>query len=356
MKLLGVSIAFLLRGFSWLLLMVFSSGFAQSGLNPKIKVLSEEFIFKDADFSQCHAPTLTELDNGVIMSAWFAGPYERHPDVGIYTSIKGSEGWSKPMQVANGIQSDSIRYPCWNPVLTNFEDSTVLFYKVGPSPSQWWGMRMETKDFGAHWSKPEKLPKNILGPIKNKPIKLDNGVILSPSSTESQDGTIWKSHIELSADGGTTWTKSQITSPSDIRVIQPTLIQLTDGTIKALMRSDQDEIMESVSTDMGLTWTKVSPSKVKNPNSGIDAVSLEKGGHLLVYNPTLSGSDWSSGREKLYLAFSKDGATWKKVLELESHESGEFSYPSIIQDSNGLIHISYTYNREKIKYVLLQLY
>jgi hypothetical protein len=82
----------------------------------------------------------------------------------------------------------------------------VLFYKVGPSPSQWWGMIMTSPDGGKTWGAPRRLPDGILGPVKNKPVELADGAWLSASSTEgNKDG--WLVHFELSRDQGATWEK-----------------------------------------------------------------------------------------------------------------------------------------------------
>ncbi len=331
-------------------------GFGQVRSMPKLKVLSEEFMFEEAPFAQCHASTLVELGNGSVMAAWFGGTYERHPDVSIYTSSRNADGWSFPEMVADGVMNDTLRYPCWNPVL--FRNSTgqvMLFYKVGPSPSSWWGMYKTADSNGKSWSGPEKLPHPILGPIKNKPIQVDGHLIVSPSSTESEDGVVWKSHVELSTDGGYTWTKAEIPSQESVKIIQPTLLQVANGDIKAFLRSDQDVVMESISHNQGLTWSMATKTTIPNPNSGIDAVSLKEGGYLLVYNPMPSGKDWSNGREKLNLAFSPDGNSWTDVKKLEDQTNGEYSYPVIIQDSKGIVHISYTYDRERIKYIKMRL-
>jgi predicted neuraminidase len=56
------------------------------------------------------------------------------------------------------------------------------------------------------------------------------------------------------------------------------------------------------------------------------------------------------GRSPLNLAVSVDGENWTQALTLES-EPGEFSYPAIIQGSDGNLHITYTWNRKKIRYV-----
>ncbi|MEH6659516.1 sialidase family protein [Leeuwenhoekiella marinoflava] len=337
-----------------LVLSVFS---CQNTTLPKLKILENEFIYTEASFPQCHASTLVEAGDGNIVAAWFGGEYERHPEVSIYQSTKTDNGWSAPKKVADGkTENDAISNPTWNPVLfKNKVNDLLLYYKEGSSPSTWWGMCKMSADDGETWSLPKRFPDSILGPIKNKPIQLASGMIVSPSSVESEDGAIWKSHIELSNDGGYTWERVAIPSADTVKVIQPTLIQLPDGNLKALLRSDQNYVLESISKDEGKTWSEVKNGRMLNPNSGIDAVTLADGTFLLVYNPTEAGSDWSDGRNKLNLAYSTDGENWKDVLKLEDEAEGEFSYPAIIQDSKGFVHISYTHNRTKIKYLKVDL-
>ncbi|MCC4213941.1 sialidase family protein [Leeuwenhoekiella parthenopeia] len=323
---------------------------------PQVQIIADEFIFNEAPFKQCHASTLVETLDGEILAAWFGGEYERHPEVSIYTSRLTQNAWSVPEKVADGQTAiDSISYPTWNPVLfKNAENKLLLFYKEGPSPSTWWGMLKVSGDTGKTWSEAKRLPDGILGPVKNKPIQLGSGVIVSPSSVESEGGEVWKSHIELSYDQGYTSERIAIPSADTVKVIQPSLLQLKDGSLKALMRSDQNYLMESTSNDNGKTWSEAVTSKVLNPNSGVDAVTLEDGTFLLVYNPTEAGADWADGRNKLNLAYSADGDNWEDVLVLKNATEGEFSYPAIIQDAQGFVHISYTHNRNKIRYVKLR--
>src|SRR5699024_2921658 len=105
---------------------------------------------------------------------------------------------------ANGLQDDGTRYPSWNPVLYQVPNGkTMLFYKVGPSPATWWGMLITSEDGGKTWSVPQRLPEGFLGPIKNKPILLENGTLIAGSSTENNG---WQVHFELTKNFGKTWT------------------------------------------------------------------------------------------------------------------------------------------------------
>ena len=74
-------------------------------------------------------------------------------------------------------------------------------------------------------------------------------------------------------------------------------------------------------------------------------MTLRDGRHLIVYNHT------DRGRSPLNVAVSLDGKTWEAALVLES-EPGEYSYPAVIQTSDGLVHITYTWQRQRIKHVV----
>ena len=316
-------------------------------------ILNSENIFAEAPFKQCHASTITELKDGSLMAAWFGGSYEGSSDVGIWASVKKGASWSIPMEIATGEINDTLRFPCWNPVLFRTKEGVLfLYYKVGPNPREWWGMAIKSIDEGKNWSKPGNLPAGILGPIKNKPVTLPSNVILSPSSTETTK--VWHSHIERSEDGGKTWKMIPIDTANPAKVIQPTLLQYPHGRIQALLRSNQDCIMESWSADEGKTWSLLQKTKILNPNSGIDAVTLSSGLQVLVYNPMQSGAEWVNGRNKLSLAISTDGIIWKDIAELENQPEGEFSYPSVIQTADKKIHVVYTANRKLIKHVVLK--
>ena len=169
--------------------------------NPAI--LKSEFIYESAPFPSCHASTIVETKSGLV-AAWFGGTAEKNPDVGIWSARLVDGKWTVPVEVANGVQADGQRYPCWNPVLFQpKEGPLLLFYKIGPSPDHWWGMLRVSQEDGRSWSEARRLPEGILGPIKNKPVQLANGDILSPTSSE-HDG--WRVHFERSADGGKTWS------------------------------------------------------------------------------------------------------------------------------------------------------
>jgi predicted neuraminidase len=308
-----------------------------------------EFVFETAPFASAHASTIVETQQGLV-TAWFGGTREGAPDVGIWLSRHVSGSWTLPIEVATGTQPDGTRYPCWNPVLFEGSDhSLMLFYKVGPSPQRWWGVLRTSHDTGRTWSDARRLPDGILGPIKNKIVRLPDGTLVAPSSTESSDRpSAWRVHFERTTDDGVTWT---VATPSasggnPINAIQPSILIHPGGTLQAVGRTRSQRVFETWSRDAGRTWSPISLTALPNPNSGIDAVTLRDGRHLIVYNHT------AQGRSPLNVSISRDGKTWDAALVLES-EPGEYSYPAVIQSSDGRVHITYTWKRQRIRHVVI---
>ena len=330
---------------------------------PPKALLRTEFIYESAPFPSCHASTIEESSQGLV-AAWFGGTHEKHPDVGIWVSRFHDNRWTEPVEVANGkgAGEKGEQLPTWNPVLFQPQGVVkgesrplILFYKLGPSPETWWGMMTTSQDGGLTWSKPTRLPDGVLGPIKNKPVELGNGELLCPSSTETEEEpSKWQVHFERSTDGGVSWSRTKsLNDGVAIQAIQPTMLKLGSKHWLAIGRSRQNKIFETESKDDGVTWAPLSLGSLPNNNSGLDAVTLRDGRHLIVYNH-VGGTpgQWGGKRTPLNVALSADGHTWTPSVVLEN-TPGEFSYPAVIQTKDGAIHITYTWNRKKIKHVVL---
>lgn len=313
-------------------------------------VTRAEFIYEQAPFPQCHASTIVESEPGRLLAAWFGGTREKNPDVGIWVSRHDGKNWSSPVEVANGVQPNGApRVPTWNPVLFRPKGGPLLlFFKVGPSPSSWWGEVLSSNDGGATWGGRRRLPDGIYGPIKNKPVQLPDGTILSGTSDETNDkANLWRVYFERSADGGATWTKTPFLNDGrEIGAIQPSVLFLGGEKIQAVGRTRQGWVFTIASPDFGRTWGPMTLTSLPNPSAGTDAVTLADGRHVIVYNNT------TKGRTPLSVAVSRDGADWKHVLDLET-APGEYSYPAVIQAGDGLVHVTYTWKREKIRHVMI---
>jgi alpha-L-rhamnosidase len=178
---------------------------------------------------------------------------------------------------------------------------------------------------------------------------LDDGMLLCGSSTEDQG---WRVHMEITPDLGKTWRRTDaLNDGKKFDAIQPTILTYSDGKIQILCRS-RGKLLQSWSNDKGITWSPLVPSILPNPSAGIDAVTLSDGRQLLVYNHSVKG------RDKLNVAVSTDGKSWKAALKLEDQTSFDGkkaygAYPAAIQADDGLVHITYTWRRENINHVVI---
>jgi len=303
-------------------------------------IVLSEFVYESAPFPAAHASTIVETPDGLV-AAWFGGKGEGKPDVGIWIARRDAAGWSPPTPVADGVQPDGTRHPCWNPVLfLPSRGPLLLFYKVGPSPREWWGETRTSTDNGRTWSPAVRLPAGILGPIRAKPVELADGSLLAGSSTEHAG---WVVHMERLAGGA--WHRGgPLNDPSEFGAIQPTILVHSKTRLQILCRSRQGVVTEAWSDDAGQTWSPMTATSLPNPSAGIDALRLRDGRFLLVYNPS------AQGRDQLEIAVSSDGKKWRQAVVLEN-APGEYSYPAMIQSRDGLVHVTYTWRRERIKHV-----
>ena len=338
-------------------------------------IVKDEFLYTKAPFPEAHASTIVETQKGDLVAAYFGGTKERNPDVCIWVSRKpkGADVWNAPMMVADGVFPEG-RYACWNPVLYEMPNGELwLFFKIGPSVSEWTGWLVRSKDGGRTWSRREPLPDGFLGPIKNKPEFID-GRLLCPSSTENNG---WRFHMEILdlSDGrwkkGTpvkdlNWKyvpvesseaiKTDDNKPHPIDCIQPSILKLKDGRLQVTMRTHNAHIATSFSSDNGDTWTPVTLLDIENNQSGTDAVTLQDGRHVLIYNNFETLPLTPKGvRTPISIALSDDGTNWQHVLTLEDSPIDQYSYPAIIQGRDGTLHCVYTWRRQRIAYKQIDL-
>lgn len=321
-----------------------------------IKKAEKEFIFhKNEKAPSCHASTVLPLDNGHVLAAWFGGAREGDNSVEIWISERDkNNNWSVPRSISEG---DKIAH--WNPVLYQRENGDIiLYYKHGEKIPEWITKYIVSSDNGKTWSKPEVLvpgdKSGGRGPVKNKCLKLSNGTLLAPASTEQNKK--WIPFIDVSYDDGITWTASPYMSRPKYKgayvgLIQPTLWESRSGEVHCLMRSNKGAVYRSDSADNGLTWKKPYRTRIPNNNSGIDCVKDSSGRLWLIYNPI--DENWGV-RHPLSLAYSKDdGKHFTEVL-IPEPGNGEFSYPAITEKNN-ILYITYTYKRKQIVFWKIEL-
>ena len=306
-----------------------------------------QFLYNSLqNYPSCHAGTIVQLQSGGFLAAFYAGTHEGHEDVAIFLSRTKSlsESWSEPELIINTPGKSE-----GNPVLwVNSQGRISLFY-VTQQRHGWDYVLMYdifSEDEGHTWSAPRLFSADEGWMVKNKPIRLRSGRMVLPCYDEIH----WDSFCLVSDDDGDTWRRTGLITGA-VDNIQPTLLERADGSLIALLRSGPDRpkdrlIFQSVSTDAGETWSTIEPTELPNPNAGCDLVGLQSGAVALAFNDT------PDSRTPLSIGYSTDECkTWPIRKPLEN-EPGEYSYPAIIQDREGLIHCLYTWNRTHMKHVI----
>lgn len=357
-----------------------------------------------SDCVQSHASNIMPLNNGDLLCVWFSGTQEGIPDISIYMSRlnKGEAEWSAPRKI-----SDDPTRSEQNPILFPAQDGKLwLIYTAQKSGNQDTAIvrYRVSSDLGYTWGPVATLFDTPGTFVRQPVVVLDNGEWLIPVFyCVTSPGKKWVgdhdySAVKISADQGQSW--SEYVVPGSVGCVHMNVVKLADGTLLALYRSRwADHIYMSHSDDNGRTWTEPVPSELPNNNSSIQLTKLHNGHLALVYNqmsaancterrtslyddiedeeetateqpvniesdPNQKRAFWGAPRAPMTIAISADGGkSWPYLRNLEVGDgyamtnnskeqlNREYSYPSVKQTPDGNIHVTYTYFRQRIKYV-----
>ena len=384
--------------FCMLCLLLFKTALAQINTQKLTPVFST-LIFLPQE-KHTHGSSIVSLPNGDFLCAWFMGSGERTADdVKIMGARlqKGSNTWSTPFLLA-----DTYNIPDCNPVLFINKKGKLFLVWIAVEANKWeysilrfktstdylktgapvWNWQdniflkpgdnfatevaakfKELPDNKAGWSayapgyddmtieaSKDTRKRSIGWMTRIKPLLLDSSKILLPLYSDGYNFSM----LAISDDDGNTWYCSMpIVGRGNV---QPALALKKDGTIAAYMRDNGDapsRVQISESTDKGKSWSAATKTNIPNTAS-VELLVLKDGKWAFI------GNDIEDGRYRLSLYFSEDEGKiwkWKYYLENEPPGKGSFSYPSLIQSIDGMLHITYSYQLDKsgesIKYVMV---
>jgi len=340
-----------------------------------------------------HGSSIIEAPNGDLLSCWFHGSGERTAnDVLIKGSRlkKGSNKWDDVFDMADTpdlpdcnpvlwIDKNKKLWLFWIAVRANRWENSMLRYRTSinyfnkGAPDWNWQDNIILKPgerfsetiqqaFEEHidepmWAEyalpysrliinaakdPEKRQKGWMTRIH--PISLESGRILLPLYSDGYNVSI----VAISDDNGNNWRASN--PIVGLGPIQPSLVQKKNGHIVAYMRDsggDPKRILKSVSINNGETWSFAADTRIPNPSSSIEVLQLKNGNWIMACNDT------ESDRNQMAVLLSfNEGKSWKvkKYIGKHEHNSGiTLAYPSLIQSSDGLIHLTYSLKDKKGK-------
>ncbi|WP_027697464.1 sialidase family protein [Vibrio litoralis] len=366
----------------------------------KLKVTDDNISIAmlPSNYPQNHASNLLVLPNGDILCTWFAGTQEGVSDISILCSRlrKGFEVWEAAVKLSNDperseqnpvlfLDPDNILWLLWTAQVSGNQDTAIVRYR-------------KSEDLGETWQDIDVLIDKPGTFIRQPIVVLDNGNWLLPifnctvKSGEKWVGNYDTSSVKISEDKGKTWR--DVAVPESLGCVHMSIALLKNGSLIAVYRSRwADNIYQSYSYDNGETWTKPKATELPNNNSSIQVAVLNNGDLAMVFNnmsaagatdrrsslydeieddsgaiepEIIDGKSafWGAPRAPMSLAVSKDnGDSWAIVANLDEGDgfcmtnnsqeklNREFSYPTITQSEDGVIHVGYTYFRQAIKYV-----
>lgn len=325
---------------------------------------SERFVNEELPGKSCHVSSITPLGSGDIAAVWYCGTRDSSPDVAIYyaeykphTGRQGKEyQWSEPrMLLDREICSRELsRYvrKVANPVIVRDGNRRLWLFYASVFVGGWSGVSLNYKlslDNGKSWEVSQKMMLspffNLTHNVKNKALLLDDGSFLLPVYQTFIRKTSFLLYFVPDEDRA---TYELIKMRTEGSAIQPSLIAEGRRRILALFRNvELGQVLMSRSSDLGRTFLAFSPASVPNPDSGLDAIDAGSGILLAVLN------NRTLGRGTLSLMASTDsGVSWREIKVLDHSEGYEYSYPSINRSDDGHFHITYTYERRRIKHVV----
>jgi predicted neuraminidase len=308
----------------------------------------------------CHGATIAELPGGRLVAAWYEGRYELDEKsvIMMSTSCSPGQSWTTPKVVA-AMPGLAVG----NPVVFVTPQGDVLLFFVIVYGRTWTSSRIAVRRIAecelappdsrgtsqrmpvyAEDTWPRLICKHEGWMTRNKPIALGPCEWLLPVYDEA----LWCPMVLLTQDAGRSWHEYGDTTMYGVP-IQPTLVELTDGRILMLTRTNRGRVWRSFSYNRGKTWTVCQPIELPNPDSGLDVVRADDRTLLLCMN------DAERGRDRLVIVESCDeGTSWHGQTLVDESRGGEVSYPAIVTGSNGLIHVVYTWQRLSIRHVVFQ--
>ena len=329
---------------------------------PEASFFKEETVNPDSPQAMSHVASIAELFGGGLAAAWYAGSREGASDVAIYFSVLPSDGtrWSTARAIVTRASAarELRRYikKIGNPVLFSDAAGKLWLIYVTVSIGGWSGSSLNlttSEDEGRTWTRSRRLTLspflNLSELVKNAPVALSEGGWAVPIYHEfiaRFPEVLW-----LHDRGGDVVATKSRMSPGWYGY-QPAITPLDAGRALALLRGDGAAKSVSVarSENSGRTWSAPQDVGLPNPDAGLDAIQLADGRLLLAFN------DSPQGRENLRLALSDDeGRTWTRMATIAEESGAEFSYPFLMQASDGDVHLVYTWKRTAIRHVVFNM-
>jgi predicted neuraminidase len=324
-------------------------------------VFRQGWVTPPGHTTSAHGSTVCALPSGDLLVGWYGGSREGAGDVALFTSrlAAGAREWTPPRTaVDRALAASELERQVkkvGNAVIFPDLSGTLWMVYVSVALGGWSGSTLNVKtslDEGRTWGESRRLTLNpflnLSSLVRSKPIHTRDGRIGLPVYHEL--ALKFPQMLWLTPGAGGVLRDYHVRNLSvETGLIQPTLVALDDDRVLMLLRDrgrSGRRLHTAYSSDNGWTWEEAEASTLTNPDAAVDALRLRDGRVLLVYN------QGERERDVLRLAISADaGRTWQPGPVIEAEAGREFSYPCLAEDQRGRIHLTYTWQRERIKHV-----
>ncbi|NSW54479.1 MAG: exo-alpha-sialidase [Armatimonadetes bacterium] len=278
------------------------------------------------------------LKDGTLLCAWsdFYGGAgdDAGARISAVKSIDGGKTWSERFTLQENVGKQNVMSVSF---LRSKSGDILFFFLQKNSASDLDIYVRRSSDEGETWSDAVLVNAAPGYYVMNnaRVIQLSTGRILCPTSFTEE---VWTSQpfrtvVYFSDDDGHTWQRGQgIVECPKRGAMEPGLVELNDGRVLQIIRTQMGMIWYCTSGDGGNTWTAAEPWTVAAPEAPSTLVRMpDNGDFLLIYNPEVDLKAGHSGpRTPLVAAISSDeGRTWSEPKEIESNRSATYAYTSV---------------------------
>ncbi len=289
---------------------------------------------------------LIELKDGRLLLAWskFVGRSD-HATAVIAAKISKDKGrsWGEEYVIQDNIGTRNVMSISF----LRLQSGKILFFFLQKNALNDLQLFVrESADEAKNWSAPLRITEGMGYFIMNnaRAIQLKKGRILAPIAycpDIGKDGKHQVGFCYISDDDGKTWFKGNgQVSFKDSPVMEPGLVQRTDGSVLMNIRTSLDFVYQSFSYDRGNNWTEATPMTLVSPASPATTIRIPDSSDLLIIwnnNPLGNKASWGE-RTPLTSAISSDGGkTWKNIKNIENDPNSGYAYTSIALSSDNVL-------------------
>ena len=287
------------------------------------------------------------LRDGTLLAAW-SDFYEKANDhaparISAARSTGGGRTWGARFTLQENTGDANVMSAS---LLRSRSGDILFFYLQKNSTTDLKAHVRRSADDAKTWDTPVLVTPEPGYHVMNnaRVIQLQTGRLLAPVATAPQVGTKndnFKTVVYRSDDDGRTWQRGTTLLGAPKRgAMEPGLIELKDGRVLQIIRTQNGKIWHSFSKDGGDTWSEATPWNIEAPEAPSTlARNPANGDWLLVWNPTVIwsnpektvlGTNHGGPRTPLAAMISHDeGRTWSAPRNLESDASATYAYTSV---------------------------